>query len=302
MANFIVPKDPEFNVGNVPEIKESDFIIASFVNSYYQIFLNNMQALKNMVESKATEGAIQEIMEKIGEVDGSISETFERMAEEIDLKAPLNSPVFSGNPRVPKASAGTNTLQAASTSFVTEAVTNMMNAFKSTILKTMAEVSANTNPDNIPSAKVVAELNNNLGGLSFGIDGDGNYGYYGADGSLIPFKSTSIYYLGTALSFNIKELLPNVDYTSLTSNNFIVQTTGFSGGSVASKETKNAEHINIQSHPPYITFPSISYNATTGVVSVNRGGARSYVWADCGVGGFYSNMAYSSQKVYLAIW
>ena len=28
-----------------------------------------------------------------------------------------------------------------------------------------------------------------MGGLSFGTDGDGNYGYYGADGSLIPFKS-----------------------------------------------------------------------------------------------------------------
>lgn len=33
------------------------------------------------------------------------------------------------------------------------------------------------------------ELNSKLGGLSFGIDGDGNYGYYGADGSLIPFSS-----------------------------------------------------------------------------------------------------------------
>ncbi len=27
-----------------------------------------------------------------------------------------------------------------------------------------------------------------MGGLKFGKDGDGNYGYYGADGSLIPFK------------------------------------------------------------------------------------------------------------------
>lgn len=27
-----------------------------------------------------------------------------------------------------------------------------------------------------------------MGGLSFGTDGDGNCGYYGADGSLIPFK------------------------------------------------------------------------------------------------------------------
>lgn len=31
-------------------------------------------------------------------------------------------------------------------------------------------------------------VNSSLGGLTFGTDGDGNYGYYGADGSLIPFK------------------------------------------------------------------------------------------------------------------
>ena len=35
----------------------------------------------------------------------------------------------------------------------------------------------------------IDELNNSLGGLNFGKDGDGNYGYYGADGSLIPFSS-----------------------------------------------------------------------------------------------------------------
>lgn len=27
-----------------------------------------------------------------------------------------------------------------------------------------------------------------MGGLRFGVDGDGNYGYYGADDSLIPFR------------------------------------------------------------------------------------------------------------------
>lgn len=35
----------------------------------------------------------------------------------------------------------------------------------------------------------VAKINSSLGGLKFGTDGDGNYGYYGADGSLIPFSS-----------------------------------------------------------------------------------------------------------------
>ena len=35
----------------------------------------------------------------------------------------------------------------------------------------------------------ILTINSSLGGLNFGTDGDGNYGYYGADGSLIPFKS-----------------------------------------------------------------------------------------------------------------
>lgn len=90
-------------------------------------------------------------------------------------------------------------------------------------------------------------------------------------------------------------------YTSLTSNNFIVQTIGFSGGSSVTKDA-TPTHINIIVHSPAISFPTISYNASTGIASVNRGEIRFYVWADYGVGGFYSNMAYSSQKVYLAIW
>ena len=33
-----------------------------------------------------------------------------------------------------------------------------------------------------------SNVSTSLGGIRFGTDGDGNYGYYGADGSLIPFK------------------------------------------------------------------------------------------------------------------
>ena len=35
----------------------------------------------------------------------------------------------------------------------------------------------------------IEELNSNLGGVKLGIDGDGNYGYYRADDSFVPFKS-----------------------------------------------------------------------------------------------------------------
>ena len=42
----------------------------------------------------------------------------------------------------------------------------------------------------VPEAKAVKELNSSLGGLSFGIDADGNYGYYkdGAD-TVTPFRN-----------------------------------------------------------------------------------------------------------------
>lgn len=38
-------------------------------------------------------------------------------------------------------------------------------------------------------ATVVSQLNNSLGGLTFGTDGEGNYGYFGDDDVLVPFKS-----------------------------------------------------------------------------------------------------------------
>lgn len=39
----------------------------------------------------------------------------------------------------------------------------------------------------------INELNRDLGGMQFGTDGDGNCGYYGADGSLIPFNRMTDY-------------------------------------------------------------------------------------------------------------
>lgn len=46
--------------------------------------------------------------------------------EAIDLKAPIDSPTFTGTPAVPTAAAGTNTTQAASTAFVKTAIENAL--------------------------------------------------------------------------------------------------------------------------------------------------------------------------------
>lgn len=69
------------------------------------------------------------------------------------------------------------------------------------VLNSKEEIEANTSENMIAGADAVKEVYSSLGGMKFGIDGDGNYGYYGADGSLIPFKSgfggANIYMSGT---------------------------------------------------------------------------------------------------------
>lgn len=61
---------------------------------------------------------------------------------------------------------------------------------KDDILKTMEEVNANKSEDKVAGAEALKELSNDLGGLSFGQDSDGNWGYKigGAD-TVHPFKS-----------------------------------------------------------------------------------------------------------------
>lgn len=65
----------------------------------------------------------------------------------------------------------------------------------SDILDTAATIKANTSSGKGAGALGVKEIyndfNSRLGGVKLGIDGDGNRGYYGADGSLIPFSSFS---------------------------------------------------------------------------------------------------------------
>jgi hypothetical protein len=68
-----------------------------------------------------------------------------------------------------------------------EWVTNNLNA----IGKPKASDVTITTPEGMEATdaqNAIVELNGNFGGLTFGKDGDGNCGYYGADGSLIPFS------------------------------------------------------------------------------------------------------------------
>ena len=87
------------------------------------------------------------------------------------------------------------------------------------------------------SARQGKILNECLGGLRFGTDGDGNYGYYGADGSLIPFKSGEVKEI---------EILPLVPI--LTSN------TGSDGGEASCYK------LNANGGEAYLTFDGNTAN------------------------------------------
>lgn len=51
MAAFSVPAEPDFNVSHVEQVKQSDYVEASFVNGYYLTFLQNDRYLLNQVQN-----------------------------------------------------------------------------------------------------------------------------------------------------------------------------------------------------------------------------------------------------------
>lgn len=51
MAAFSIPTDPDFNVSHVEQVKESDYVLNTFVNGYFQTFLQNDRYLLNKITS-----------------------------------------------------------------------------------------------------------------------------------------------------------------------------------------------------------------------------------------------------------
>lgn len=91
--------------------------------------------------------------------------------------------------------------------------------------------SLEVNDSNIlATSMAVHKLKTELGGLKFGIDEDGNYGYYkdGAD-TVTPFKSQEIIYLGTAKSYNISNIVGVENIDKYTIDDFIVGISGLPG-------------------------------------------------------------------------
>lgn len=132
--------------------------------------------------------------------------------------------------------------------------------------------------------------------IRFGIDADGNYGYYkaGAD-TVTPFKTKdsgtktatlvreTIGTLTSASSktYDIKSLFPNVDLENVTSSNFaIVQT-----GSISSNYNQSASSYDntyyLRAHLS-ITAPTLDYNASTYKLTVKASSSTSKATTDAG--------------------
>ena len=58
MAHIIVAANPELNINGVNEVLETDPVLASFINVFFQQFLENDQALKNMIDKKPNKSSL----------------------------------------------------------------------------------------------------------------------------------------------------------------------------------------------------------------------------------------------------
>lgn len=92
-------------------------------------------------------------------------------------------------------------------------------------------------------------------------------------------SGVEVYYLGEGIDFNIKELLPDVDYTKLTVDNFIVgasEINGYTSDSIPAV-TPGTHYI---SKYHYVKGESISvklsYNNSTGILEVKDGLSQTY--------------------------
>lgn len=87
MAHISVAAEPVLNIAQVDEVIETDPVIASFINKYFQTFLENDQALKNMIEKikKSTSNENGEMLTKMKQIVDSLN-----VATDDDIDAIIN--------------------------------------------------------------------------------------------------------------------------------------------------------------------------------------------------------------------
>ena len=118
----------------------------------------------------------------------------------------------------------------------------------------------------------IKALNTNLGGLSFAQNADGKWGYKvaGAD-PVIPFKKLNRVSIGSGGNQTFSATsIPG--YESLTADNFAFVVTSYSGGG-GMTGSWNSTDVGYGTELSTSGTPSISYNSSTGIVTMSG------VWA-----------------------
>ena len=105
-------------------------------------------------------------------------------------------------------------------------------------------------------------------------------------------NKTKMYYLGQGTSFNIQSLLPNIDYTSLTASNFIIEPN--------SAEASRDQNADVGSSKGMLTVNK-SYNAETGVLSASAVGYFSTYYDGAMGSQSASSSVTASVKAYLVL-
>ena len=112
------------------------------------------------------------------------------------------------------------------------------------------------------------------------------------------YEETKVYYLGTSNTYNIKELFPNIDYTKLNKENFIILPSDTVYLSINRWPTNIwSASLQIDGFRSYVYKPAIEYNNQTGVVSIDTK-TYLYVFTAGGTTVTTSNGTYTP-KVYL---
>ncbi len=76
-----------------------------------------------------------------------------------------------------------------------------------------------------------------------------------------------VIYLGSGISFDVKALVPDIDYSKLTNDNFIVEVLGWSA---ATKQTSNGEISSYVTAKVTANTIGKNYNNSSGVLVINN--------------------------------
>lgn len=90
-----------------------------------------------------------------------------------------------------------------------------INTINNNVLDTIEQISANTSSGKFAGALALKNVNNSFGGMKFGIDSDGNYGYIkaGAD-SVTPFRSD--YFFLNSMKTSVYNATLDMGYITVT--------------------------------------------------------------------------------------